>query len=54
MPRKPAIDPQLAQAIRHMQPRQALYELIKREMRLRGRWRVAPRGKPFRPGFDAR
>lgn len=54
MPRKPVVTPELAQAIRDMQPRQELYELIKKEMQRRGRWKYRRRGIPFHPGHDGR
>lgn len=35
---------ELEQALRDMQPRQAVYELVKAEMVRRGRWKAMPRG----------
>lgn len=37
----------ITKALRKMQPRQRLYEIIKAEMIRRGRWKNLPRGKPF-------
>lgn len=34
-------------ALKKMQPRQKLFELIKAEMKQRGHWKGLPRGKPF-------
>jgi hypothetical protein len=38
---------ELEEALKVMQPRQQLYELIKAEMVRRGRWKLKPRGKSF-------
>ena len=35
---------ELAQALAKMQPRQKLYELVKAEVKRRGRWKYRPRG----------
>lgn len=46
------IDPkELEQALRDMEPRQVIYELVKAEMRRRGRWKAKPRGKPDLKNF---
>ena len=45
---------ELEQALQHMQPRQKIYELVKREMKLRGHWKNKPRGNPMQRGHDAR
>lgn len=34
----------IEQALRTMRPRQQLYELVKREMQRRGRWKLRNRG----------
>jgi hypothetical protein len=36
---------QLEQLLETMQPRQRLYEIIKKELKRRGRWKNLPRGK---------
>jgi hypothetical protein len=36
---------ELEKALRDMQPRQRLYEIVKAEMIKRGRWKQANRGK---------
>lgn len=49
------IDPkELEQALKDMKPRQVLYELVKSEMKRRGRWKAAPRGNKFSKGHDPR
>ena len=45
---------ELARELRKMKPRQRLYELVKAEMKARGRWKPAPKGKPFQKGYDER
>lgn len=37
---------ELQRALEDMRPRQKLYELIKREMQRRGRWKKRDRGAP--------
>lgn len=36
----------LKEALAEMKPRQKLYELVKREMKRRGRWKLKDRGAP--------
>lgn len=43
---------ELEKQLRSMKPRQALYELVKKEMMRRGRWKQKPRGKSFNSGYD--
>lgn len=38
---------ELEKALLDMQPRQVLYETVKKVLSERGRWKAAPRGKPF-------
>lgn len=45
---------ELQVALRRMKPRQKLYNLVRAEMLKRGRWKSAPRGKPFSKGSDPR
>lgn len=45
---------ELEQELQNMQPRQRLYELVKKHMVLRGRWKAGKRGKPFTKGKDDR
>jgi hypothetical protein len=45
---------ELEQALKEMQPRQKLYELVRAEMVKRGRWKTAPRGIGFQKGRDPR
>jgi hypothetical protein len=41
------IDPkELEQVLSDMQPRQVVYEIVKKEMQKRGRWKNLKRGKP--------
>jgi hypothetical protein len=35
-----------------MSRRSKLYALVKAEMTKRGNWKIAPKGKPFKKGFD--
>lgn len=39
---------ELERALAKMQPRQKLYELIKKELKSRGRWKNKPRGRPYK------
>lgn len=45
---------ELEKALLSMKPRTKLFEIIKDEMKRRGRWKAAPKGKPFVKGFDER
>jgi len=36
---------ELERALKDMQPRQRIYEIVKAEMVRRGRWKALPRGK---------
>jgi hypothetical protein len=45
---------ELARELHAMKPRQPLHELIKAEMKRRGRWKAKPRGKPMEKGHDPR
>lgn len=45
---------ELRQALKGMKPRSPLYELVKAEMQIRGRWKQKPRGKGFNKGHDPR
>lgn len=45
---------ELEKALRAMKPRSKLYELVKKEMKLRGRWKAKARGKAFSKGYDER
>lgn len=40
--------------LQRMKPRSQLYELIKKEMQRRGRWKAKERGKSFNKGYDRR
>jgi hypothetical protein len=46
--------PGLEKELATMQPRQKLYELVKKEMQKRGHWKGAPRGTSFKKGKDNR
>lgn len=46
--------PELENALHVMKPRQKLYELIKKEMQRRDRWKQEPRGTGFKKGHDDR
>jgi hypothetical protein len=39
-------------ALRLMQPRQQLYELVKNEVKRRGHWRGKPRGRLFNKDYN--
>lgn len=45
---------ELERALREMQPRQKLFELVKREVKQRGHWKAKPRGNPMQHGHDER
>lgn len=45
---------ELEQELKAMKPRQRLYELVKKEMKARGRWKQWVRGKPMQKGPDPR
>jgi protein associated with RNAse G/E len=44
---------ELEQKLKEMQPRQRLYEMVKKEVTRRGHWKNSPRGK-VTPGNLAR
>lgn len=46
--------PELEKALHYMKPRQKLYELVKKEMQRRNRWKQSPRGSSFKKGSDIR
>lgn len=45
---------ELEKALKEMQPRQRLFELVKAEMKRRGHWKNKPRGNPMQKGSDPR
>lgn len=40
---------ELEEALARMKPRQQLYEVVKKQLTLRGRWKNLKRGKSFKP-----
>lgn len=38
---------ELEDALHNLKPRTRLYEVLKKHLSTQGRWKAAPRGKPF-------